>query len=323
MKSIAGHGIVRRRQVEEPRRHLERVAIAVGHDRGTGRIIGEPVGAHVPRMRLTGAVAHHRPRRIKRDAPAVLLQCEGGGELDEDNRGDRRANGGLAEEGRMQPEKRRRDQADEQRFRERVERRAIKPAAQVAGPHQGDERDDAPHETDAVYPTRTGPTEGVRLQPRLRRMTAASRSIHVLDDRFDRPRAIRLQLRDGIAFDVHHDAAVDRRGRRLGDIAEIERSCEQIPAMRFRQVKSPSRRSGIEIPPQKYRGQRLDLDEVIGHVAERHRIEVKRRAMAMRAEVVLQERDKLDRRRRDGHERPDAPRHARPIAAARQSRRRR
>jgi hypothetical protein len=118
MKSGADHGIVGRGEVEEPDRHLGGIAIAVGHDGRTGRIVGEPVGADVPRMRLAGALAHHRPRRIKCDAPTVLLRCQGGGELDEENRGDASAHGSLAEEGRVQPEKCRRDQADEQRFSE-------------------------------------------------------------------------------------------------------------------------------------------------------------------------------------------------------------
>jgi hypothetical protein len=40
-------------------------------------------------------LSHHRPR-IERHAPAVLLHGEHGRELDEQNRGDDRANGGLA-----------------------------------------------------------------------------------------------------------------------------------------------------------------------------------------------------------------------------------
>jgi hypothetical protein len=144
MEPVANHRIIGWREVEEPDGHFAGLEIAARHDRRAHRIVSEPVGARVPRVRLAGALAHHRVRRLEGDAPAFLLQRDRGRDLDKKNGGDRDAREGACEKRRMEPDQDRNEEADHQGLGKTLQRRAVQRATQRTWPHEGHHRDDGP-----------------------------------------------------------------------------------------------------------------------------------------------------------------------------------
>src|SRR5829696_5043073 len=90
MITVTDNGIIRRRQVEEPRRYFRRIAITARHHRGARRICRQPVSADVPCVRLTPALAHHWLGRHDGEAPPLLLNEERCADLHQQYRRNRR-----------------------------------------------------------------------------------------------------------------------------------------------------------------------------------------------------------------------------------------
>ena len=138
--------VIRRRQVEKPDRQLTRVAIAPRHHRRTDGIVGKPVGANIPRMRLARAFADHRLGRIEGEAPPLLLQRQRCADFKDEDGPNEHSGCGATQERRMQPRQQRDHQSQCQRFHCRVEGRTIKNAAQAARPQDGQNGEQTPHQ---------------------------------------------------------------------------------------------------------------------------------------------------------------------------------
>jgi hypothetical protein len=128
--------VVRRRQVEEPRRKVCVVVIRARHDRRARRLERSPVGAQVPRVRHAAGVLRKRPRRRELHAPPVLDEQQARRDAPRDQRDDARACARRGEEPRVEPVQRRYDTADEQRLGDAIERDAVERAADMVGPQK-------------------------------------------------------------------------------------------------------------------------------------------------------------------------------------------
>ena len=142
--ACGGGRVIRRREIEEPHGELARVGVAAGHDRRAHGVRRQPIGADVPGVRLAAALADHGSIGFEREAPAVLDQCEGGRDLDQQQGGDTHPRHRRSEKARMQPQQRWHHHTEGDRFETMVERDPIESAAQATRPEKGRNRQHAP-----------------------------------------------------------------------------------------------------------------------------------------------------------------------------------